>query len=61
MTCSFLWMCHGYYRHDVPHTPTWPGTEAFTGTWIHPQHWPADADLVGKRVAVIGSGPPRPR
>ena len=56
LTCSFLWMCHGYYRHDEPHTPTWPGADEFAGTWVHPQHWPTDIDLTGKRVAVIGSG-----
>jgi len=56
LTASFLWMCHGYYRHDEPHTPAWPGMDDFTGTWIHPQHWPADADLAGKKVVVIGSG-----
>ena len=56
MTASFLWMCHGYYRHDEGYTPTWPGMDDFAGTWIHPQHWPADADLGGKRVVVIGSG-----
>jgi cation diffusion facilitator CzcD-associated flavoprotein CzcO len=56
LTASFLWMCHGYYRHDQPHIPNWPGAEEFTGRWIHPQHWPADADLEGKRVVVIGSG-----
>ncbi len=53
---SFLWMCHGYYRHDAPHRPDWPGMEEFAGTWIHPQHWPEDTDLAGKEVVVIGSG-----
>ncbi len=56
MTTSFLWMCHGYYRHDEPHRPVWPGMEDFGGTWIHPQQWPADVNLKGKNVAVIGSG-----
>ena len=26
MTCGFLWMCQGYYNHDEPHVPDWPGT-----------------------------------
>ena len=56
MTTEFLWMCHGYYRHDEPHRPEWPGMESFTGRWIHPQQWPAEPDLAGKRVLVIGSG-----
>ena len=56
LTASFLWMCHGYYRHDEGYTPTWPGMDDFAGTWIHPQHWPSDVDLAGRRVVVIGSG-----
>ena len=56
MTTSFLWMCHGYFRQDQGYTPTWPGMEEFEGTWIHPQSWPDDIDLSGKRVIVIGSG-----
>lgn len=56
ITTSFLWMCHGYYRHDEPHRPQWPGMEDFAGQWIHPQHWPEDVDLRDKEVVVIGSG-----
>ncbi len=56
MTASFLWMCHGYYRHDEPHRPNWPGMESFEGQWIHPQQWPANPEIEGKRVLVIGSG-----
>ncbi|MEI6700466.1 MAG: NAD(P)/FAD-dependent oxidoreductase, partial [Actinomycetota bacterium] len=56
MTASFLWMCHGYYRHDEPHRPNWPGMESFEGQWIHPQHWPKTSGVEGKRVLVIGSG-----
>ncbi len=56
MTARFLWMCHGYYRHDEPHRPEWPGMDTFAGRWIHPQQWPDDPDLIGKQVLVIGSG-----
>lgn len=56
MTASFLWMCQGYYNHDEPYTPEWPGTERFGGLVVHPQAWPDDLDLGGKRVLVIGSG-----
>jgi cation diffusion facilitator CzcD-associated flavoprotein CzcO len=52
----FLWMCQGYYRHESGHTPTWPGMERFDGPIVHPQTWPADLDLTGQRVVVIGSG-----
>jgi cation diffusion facilitator CzcD-associated flavoprotein CzcO len=55
-TCSFLWMCQGYYRHDQGYMPTWPGMERFTGRIIHPQTWPDDLDLTDQRVVVIGSG-----
>ncbi len=55
-TTGFLWMCQGYYDHDRPHTPSWPGFEDFEGTVVHPQHWPEDLDLSGRRVVVIGSG-----
>ena len=56
LTASFLWMCQGYYNHDEPHTPEWPGMERFEGTIVHPQTWPGDLDHDGKRVVVIGSG-----
>lgn len=55
-TCSFLWMCQGYYRHERGYTPDWPDMETFKGRVIHPQTWPDDLDYTGKRVIVIGSG-----
>jgi monooxygenase len=55
-TCGFLYLCSGYYRYDEGYTPTWPGRESFTGTVVHPQHWPSDLDVTGKRIVVIGSG-----
>jgi cation diffusion facilitator CzcD-associated flavoprotein CzcO len=55
-TASFLWMCPGYYDHDKPHRPEWDGLDQYRGLVVHPQNWPADLDLAGKRVAVIGSG-----
>ena len=30
--------------------------EEFAGLVVHPQFWPSDLDVTGKRVAVIGSG-----
>jgi len=56
ITCGFLMMCQGYYRHGEGYTPEWPGFERFEGTVVHPQRWPEDLDLSGKRVVVIGSG-----
>ncbi|WP_083742429.1 flavin-containing monooxygenase [Bradyrhizobium mercantei] len=55
-TASFLWMCQGYYRHSAGYTPDWPGIKDFAGPVVHPQRWPDDLDLSGKRVIVIGSG-----
>jgi cation diffusion facilitator CzcD-associated flavoprotein CzcO len=49
-------MCQGYYRHSVGYTPDWPGMVDYKGRIIHPQTWPDDLDLRGKRVVVIGSG-----
>jgi cation diffusion facilitator CzcD-associated flavoprotein CzcO len=57
VTCGFLWMCQGYYRHGQGYKPEWEGFEDFQGEVYHPQEWPAEGvDLTGKRVIVIGSG-----
>jgi cation diffusion facilitator CzcD-associated flavoprotein CzcO len=56
VTCSYLWVCSGYYRYDEGFTPEFEGTESFGGRIVHPQHWPGDLDYAGKRVVVIGSG-----
>ncbi|HEU4737388.1 MAG TPA: NAD(P)/FAD-dependent oxidoreductase [Solirubrobacterales bacterium] len=56
LTCSYLWVCSGYYRYDEGFTPEFPGAEDFNGEIVHPQHWPEDLDYSGKRVVVIGSG-----
>ena len=56
VTANFLWMCQGYYRHEKGYTPEWPGMESFKGPIIHPQTWPENLDLKGKKVVVIGSG-----
>ncbi|MFI8823799.1 flavin-containing monooxygenase [Streptomyces sp. NPDC053431] len=55
-TCVFLVNATGYYDYDEGHRPRFPGEERFGGTFVHPQHWPADLDHRGKRVLVIGSG-----
>ncbi len=46
----------GYYSHDNGFSPAFPGVDRFTGEVVHPQHWPADLDLAGKRVVIVGSG-----
>jgi len=55
-TANFLWMCQGYYRHSEGYTPEWPGMDRFRGQVVHPQTWPEDLEITGKRVVVIGSG-----
>jgi cation diffusion facilitator CzcD-associated flavoprotein CzcO len=55
-TANFLWMCQGYYRHSQGYTPQWQGMETFKGRIVHPQAWPDDLDICGKKVIVIGSG-----
>jgi monooxygenase len=56
LTCGFLFSCTGYYRYEAGYTPDFPGMAEFGGAVVHPQHWPAELDWTGKRVAVIGSG-----
>ena len=55
-SCGFLWMCQGYYRHDQGYTPDWPGMDGYAGRIVHPQSWPDDLELAGKRAIVVGSG-----
>ncbi len=56
LTCSFLFLCSGYYNYEQGYAPTFPGSADFTGPIIHPQHWPEDLDYAGKNIVVIGSG-----
>jgi cation diffusion facilitator CzcD-associated flavoprotein CzcO len=56
LTCSFLHLCSGYYDYEQGHTPDIPGGDAYGGRVVHPQSWPADLDVAGRRVVVIGSG-----
>ena len=55
-TCSFLFMCSGYYKYEEGYTPEFAGSADFAGRIVHPQKWPEDIDYAGKRVVVIGSG-----
>jgi monooxygenase len=56
LTCSFLYMCSGYYNYAKGHRPTFAGEADFKGQIVHPQFWPDDMDYAGKQVVVIGSG-----
>jgi len=55
-TCRFLHLATGYYDYDSGHVVDFPGQEAFSGAIVHPQFWPADLEVAGRRVVVIGSG-----
>ena len=54
--CRFLYSCAGYYNYQSGYTPEFPGRENFSGDFIHPQSWPQNFSVGGKRVVVIGSG-----
>jgi cation diffusion facilitator CzcD-associated flavoprotein CzcO len=55
-TCTFLYLCTGYYDYESGYTPEWTGVDRFRGKIVHPQKWPETLDYDGKRVVVIGSG-----
>jgi cation diffusion facilitator CzcD-associated flavoprotein CzcO len=55
-TCSFLFMCSGYYSYSAGYAADLPGIDRFEGQVVHPQFWPDDLDYRGKRVIVVGSG-----
>ena len=55
-TCGFLFTCSGYYDYAGGYTPDFAGVDQFHGRIVHPQKWPEDLDISGKRVVVIGSG-----
>lgn len=56
LTSRYLLMCSGYYDYAAGFLPDFPNMDRFKGRLIHPQKWPEDLDVRGKRVIVIGSG-----
>lgn len=56
VTCRFVVSCTGYYRYDRGHTPHFEGQDRFAGDVVHPQHWPDNLDVTGRKVVVVGSG-----
>lgn len=54
ITCRFL--ITGLGLLSAINKPDFPGAETFTGRIVHTGAWPADLDLTGKRVGVIGNG-----
>jgi cation diffusion facilitator CzcD-associated flavoprotein CzcO len=55
-TARFVFNCSGYYNYDQGFTPNYKGLKDFRGQFIHPQKWPENVSLQGKKVVVIGSG-----
>ena len=57
-SCNTIFGCTGYYSYENPYIPTINGEENFIGKIVHPQNWTSkdDAGIVGKNVAIIGSG-----
>ncbi|HET6167189.1 MAG TPA: NAD(P)/FAD-dependent oxidoreductase [Marmoricola sp.] len=53
-TATYLMTATGFLSQ--PRLPDIDGVEEFAGTVIHTAMWDDDADLAGKRVAVIGTG-----
>jgi 4-hydroxyacetophenone monooxygenase len=39
-----------------PKLPPIPGLDRFRGPIFHTAHWPADLDVAGKRIAIVGTG-----
>ncbi|MCB9794605.1 MAG: NAD(P)/FAD-dependent oxidoreductase [Alphaproteobacteria bacterium] len=56
LQARFVYSCTGYYRYDAGYTPDFEGMADFGGRVVHPQHWPEDLEVAGKRIIVIGSG-----
>lgn len=56
ISAGYVHLGSGYYDYESPHDAGFVGVEDFAGQVVHPQHWPEDLDLTGKRVVVIGSG-----
>lgn len=53
-TCRFL--VTGLGLLSATNLPEFPGAEDFRGRIVHTGAWPADLDLTGQRVGVIGNG-----
>ncbi|CCH80454.1 putative monooxygenase [Nostocoides japonicum T1-X7] len=56
LAASWIHTATGYYSYDAPHRADIPGLEDFAGDVAHPQFWPEDLQVGGRRVVVIGSG-----
>lgn len=53
---KFVAFCTGYYKYGPGYTPDFKGRANFKGAILHPQSWPDEVSLEGKKVVIIGSG-----
>lgn len=56
LRARFLYLATGYFRYDQGHVVDFPGQAAFAGDIVHPQAWPENLEVAGRRAVVIGSG-----
>ena len=56
LKCRVMIASTGYYKYSAGYSPSFPGSESFTGRIVHPQFWDTKLDYTGKKVVVIGSG-----
>ena len=56
LSCSFFFICGGYYNYEHGYTPDFAGLQNFKGQIVHPQKWTPDIATAGKKVVIIGSG-----
>jgi cation diffusion facilitator CzcD-associated flavoprotein CzcO len=54
LTCRYLVNALGLLAKS--NIPDIPGRDSFAGRLVHTNAWPADLDITGKRVGVIGTG-----
>ncbi|WP_299308430.1 NAD(P)/FAD-dependent oxidoreductase [uncultured Croceicoccus sp.] len=54
--CRFLFLCAGYYDYEEAHRPQFEDEDRFAGEIVHPQFWPENMEVEGRRFVVIGSG-----
>jgi monooxygenase len=55
-TARFVVGGTGYYNHEQPYVPAFPGRTEFLGRVVLPQMWPTNLLCSGKKVTVVGSG-----
>ena len=55
-TARLVYLATGYYAYESGHEVELPGRSEFAGEVVHPQRWPEDMPVRGRRFVVLGSG-----